>query len=421
MDGNYREVHMTQNSYSLAEPWNGLTLTGLLSSAASAHPNRVFLADCPRRMDWAGTPPQILTFQKVWEGAQFFARQLYSLGIGAEETVLLLLPNIVEFPVAVLGTLLAGAVPAIAPVDESVERLRAMAERCNATAIITLDRIDDIALADKARQVAAKVISIRCVAGYGTLLPEGVIPLDGWSEEDLLPQTSFPPAIQDRLSLITFARRKGGICAFLRAEGQLIADMLAIAAILKPGSGSAFLTSLQPGAAASFVAGFAIPLFLGARTQLSGPFDGEALALLAGANAGAYLIAPQHLHDALEQARDQGILPQGFDALAGTITHARAGDGGLAVSPRGSKGALLLADFDEAAMIACTQWPEAGAFAVPNRLQHPMLNILFSGRMLLERLPDEDGMMRFGGFSAAVMLRRDDMPAQQEKKTVKAA
>lgn len=412
---------MAHYGYSLAEPWNGLTLTGLLSSAANAHPNRVFLADCPRRMEWAETPPQMMTFAQAWEAAQFFAAQLHSLGLRKEETVMMLLPNMVEFPVAVLGTLLAGAIPAIAPVDEPIERLRAIAERCNAAAIITLDRIMDIPLAERARQVAAKVMSVRCVAGYGSALPEGVIPLDGWSEDDVLRHEAEPLQGQDKLALITFARRKGSICAFLRAEGQLVADTLAIASILRPGTEPAFLTSLQPGAAASFVSGFALPLFLGARAQLSGPFDGEALALLAGANPGAYLIAPLHLHDALEDARKQGVLPSAFDGLAGTISHARAGDGGLSISPKGGKGALLIADFDEAAMIPCPKWPDAGPFAIPSSLKHPMQNILNAGEVMLERLPDEDGMIRFGGFGAAIMLRRDAAVQQSGNQNVKAA
>ena len=143
----------------LSEPWDQLTLQSLASRGAMTSPARVFMRDCPEREAWNDVEPRTLTFDAFFKATNFLAAQLKTLGVEAGDRVLILLPNIVETSISILACHLVGALPAIVPADERVDSLRVAAERCEATTLLTTARVGEIALGEKARQVAAKVLS----------------------------------------------------------------------------------------------------------------------------------------------------------------------------------------------------------------------------------------------------------------------
>jgi long-chain acyl-CoA synthetase len=75
-------------------------LTWLLDRTASRYPDRTALIYYGRS----------LSYEKLSQGAQRFARALHRLGVQKGDRVAIALPNIPQFPIAFYGTLLAGAV-----------------------------------------------------------------------------------------------------------------------------------------------------------------------------------------------------------------------------------------------------------------------------------------------------------------------
>lgn len=384
----------------LPAPWDDLTLQSLMDRAAQTSPARIFMRDCPAREAWNGMEPRTLNHDALFKGATFLAAQLRTLGIEPGEQVMLLLPNMVEVPLSVLACHLAGAVPAIAPIDEKLDVLRAAAERCSASMILTTGRVGDLAIGDKARQIAAKLIAIRCVAGFGFNLPEGIVSLEGWSEEDVIPLPEIERH-QSETGLVTFARdESGAICAIERSEGQMIAEALALSSVMRLDGRRGLISVMQPGAAASFAASLTLPLHAGASVRLVGPYDSDLLGRVIAEEPTAFLFCPDHFAAALRPASF------GADALrnqAGILALARAPRPDAAIIPAGALNASLVVDFGERGIMTSVNWPRDGRLALPARFEHPMESVLPEGEALLEFAPDGTT----GGFGAARLIRRE--------------
>jgi acyl-CoA synthetase (AMP-forming)/AMP-acid ligase II len=382
-----------------------LTLVSLAEKAAIEHPARIFLRDCPHREHWNGVEPRALTSDEFLKRARFLAAQLNTLGVGRGESVLILLPNSVEWALAILATQLVGAIPALLPADESPDMLRAAAERSEATAILTMARIGEIALGEKARQLAAKVMSIRVVAGFGFDLPEGIVSLEGWAADDVMPFTE-PERMQAQAGLMTFTRAGGAVTAALRSEGQMIAEALALGSVLRLDGRNGLISLMQPGAAATIAASLVLPLFAGADVRLIGPYDSLALAKAFAEAPGAFLYCPDHYLGWLTGASlGPGVMrkAEGILALA-RITGRRA-----ALAPPGALQASLVLDFNERGFIPHAPWPKDGKVALPASLGHPMETLLPEGTALLTI--GEGDTPEIGGFAAARLIHRGEAKA----------
>lgn len=382
----------TDTTRLLNAPWDKITLSGLVEAAVARSPKQVFLRDCPRRLDWNGVEPRELTFETFHRSALFLAAQLRTLGVEPGDTLFLMLPNSVETPLALTATLMAGAVPAIAPADEKVDTLRAMAERCGATAIVTMNRVGDILLGEKARQVAAKLMNIRCVAGFGFDLPDGIVSLEGWSEEDVMPLAPREPR-QDEPALITFAREDGAICACRRSQAQLVAEMLLATTLAAPTETGGIVSLMQPGSAASLAAGFLLALQNRVPLTLIGPYETPALAEALVRHPGAVLLAPDHF-----AAGPAGqFAKQVSTCLA--ITHV-AGPEASILKPGAATGPLIV-EFEERGLAALPEWPQQGKLTIGDGFAHPLAGLIPGGQAYLVF---EDGAIT--GFGAAEILRR---------------
>lgn len=397
------------DSAQLPEPWAQITLQSLMTEAARCFPARVFVRDCPDRETWNGVEPRTLSFDAFFKGVDFLAAQLRTLGVNPGDRVLILLANTVEVPLAILACHLAGAIPAIAPVDERVDMLRAAVERSEATTILTTARVGDIAVGEKARQVAAKVMSVRCVAGFGFDLPDGIVSLEGWSEEDVVAL----PAIERRqhdAGLITFARESSKpnspLCALQRTEGQMIAEALALTAVIAPDGECGLISLMQPGAAASVAASLTLPLHAHASVQLVGPYDSMRLRHMieaGGADRNAFLYGPDHF---LAQLRPDS-LGAGI-SIAGLLALARADGPAASLPAPGAMRASLVIDFNERGLTTLTEWPSSGALDLPTAVAHPIDGLLPEGQMMLIFGQNPDGTASWTGFGAPLLLHRED-------------
>lgn len=386
----------TDTTRLLNAPWDTITLSSLVGMAAAAAPKRVFLRDCPRRLEWNGVEARELTFETFERSALFLAAQLRTLGVQPGDTLLLMLPNSVELPLALVAARMAGAVPAIAPAEEKVDTLRAMAERCEATAILTMDRIGDIKLGEKARQVAARLMNIRCVAGFGFDLPDGIVSLEGWSEEDVVPIVPSEDG-QDSTALVTFARAEGAICACRRTEGQIIGDMLLAKTLVTPAE-SGMISLMQPGSAASVAAGFLLALQAKVPLTLIGPYEQQALSEALMRQPGALLLAPDHFIAQLMKddpaSALAGVLPTSV-----AIMHV-AGPKATILRPGPASGAVLI-NFEERGIFGLQTWPQDGVLSLSDALDHLLEGVLTGKQPYL--VFDGDDLT---GFGAAIVLRR---------------
>lgn len=386
----------TDTTRLLNAPWDTITLASLVRTAAAAAPKRVFLRDCPRRLEWNGVEARELTFETFQRSALFLAAQLRTLGVQPGDSLLLMLPNSVELPLALAAARMAGAVPAIAPAEEKVDTLRAMAERCEATAILTMSRIGDISLGEKARQVAARLMNIRCVAGFGFDLPDGIVSLEGWSEEDVVP---FVPSEdgQDSAALVTFARAEGAVCACRRTEGQLIGDMLLATALVAPPE-NGMISLMQPGSAASVAAGFLLALQAKVPLTLIGPYERPALTEALVRQPGAFLLAPDHFIAQLRKDDPASALAGALPTSI-AITHI-AGPNAMILPPGPASGPVLI-DFEERGLFGLRTWPHDGVLSLSESLNHPLDGVIAGGQPYLTF---EGGDLT--GFAAADVLRR---------------
>jgi acyl-CoA synthetase (AMP-forming)/AMP-acid ligase II len=349
--------------------------------------------------------PRALTSDEFLKQARFLAAQLHTLGVGRDESVLIMLPNSVEWALAILACQLVGAVPALAPVDESPDMLRSVAERSNAVAILAMARIGEIALGEKARQIAAKVMSVRVVAGFGFDLPDGIVSLEGWAADDVMPFAESERR-QDLTGLMTFTRAGGAVTAALRSEGQMIAEALALSAVIRLDGRHGLISLMQPGAAATVAVSLTLPLFAGADVRLVGPYDSSALTSAFADAPDAFLYCPDHY---LGWLTETSLGPRVLAKLSGILALARVAGREVTLAAKGALDANLILDFDERGFVPSAPWPLDGRLTLPAVIPHPMETILPEGTALLTI---GDGVAaEIGGFAAARLIRRAEAAA----------
>ncbi len=384
--------------FELPAPWSHVTLQWLAEKIAQEAPARPFMADCPDRLAWNGVEPRKLNCGIFLRAASFLAAQLRALGVLPGDRVLVLLPNCVEHYLAVLACRLTGAVPAIAPIDESADYLRGCAERIKAAVIVTCGVVGDLALGKKARLVAARALCVRCIAGFGFDLVEGIVSLEGWSEEEVDPLPDRT-CHQGEDALVTFSRDNAGPLAALRTEGQVIAEALALHCVLHLDGRRGLVSLMQPGASATLAATLPLAMHSGARVNLVGPYARDALIrTMTGEAAGAFLFAPDHF---LASLAPTAYPPGFFDNAAGFLALARveAPKAGL-LRPGPFRGALAL-DFGERGLMTRSAWPINGQIDLPHRYDHPMGSVLPKHIPMLEWRET-----RLEGFGAARILSK---------------
>lgn len=373
----------------LLPPWNDITLPSLLIRQAAEEPDAVFWSDCPGREAWNGVEPRHLTAANALACTRFLAAQLSTLGVQRGDTVLLLLANIVEFPMAVMACAMAGAVPLIMPVDEKIETLRAAADKLGVTTILTVARVGDVAIGDKARQVAAKVLTIRCVAGFGFDLPDGVVSLEGWSEEDIMPAEPLEPAPGD-IALVTMMRAEGLLVPARRSHAQLIAEALAVQASLGGADFGTLVSLLHPGSAGSFAGSHGLSLVSGRPLALVGPYAREALRGQLNHAEAPLLLVPGHFFTRGEAGA--------FEALESMpmIAFSRRGDT-EALAPLPGKALARIIAVDERAILALPSDAAAVETLAAGQPAHPHKGLLPSSALWLGTTESGDWL----GFGAA--------------------
>ena len=252
------------------------TLDDLFRRATVRKPEAIALVDPPNKQRVSAQKPARLTYAETDRAISGIAKQFVDAGLPPGSIVAIQLPNIVEFPIAVLAAIRAGMTVALLPQLWRQSELAAALTRIGARALISLGRIELVDHGDLAMNAAAEIFSIRHVFGFGNHLPDGMTQLDiaAHSRAEFDP----PPKLDPRQpAIVTFDVTADGLCAVPRNHIQLIAGGLAV--MLESGmpSEANILSTVMPTSFGTFASVIVTWLLSGRALALHHPGDLQVL------------------------------------------------------------------------------------------------------------------------------------------------
>lgn len=196
--------------------WGRVPLDMVLRKNAVAVPDDIALRDAPDRQHWNGSAPEVISYRQLERRTQALAVFMTSLGLKADDPVIIQLPNSVDFYCALFGCFRAGLMAVPAALNMRGRSLRDLIDTSGAKAIITCARVENDAPALRARDAAAEMFNIRFVFGFGPDLPDGLVPLDDIARQGDLAAMEAPV---ERKELP--ADHVATLSPFYTADGQL--------------------------------------------------------------------------------------------------------------------------------------------------------------------------------------------------------
>jgi mycobactin salicyl-AMP ligase len=269
----------------------GLTCAALLSASAGQREREVML----RTISSDGKGPSSLTFGEVSRQSGRLARLLASVSGGQPTTALIAMAFEKQAVLTVLACLRAGITPVVVRPDLDAEQLSQLADHHGASIAIGVDRLAEFTPLLALRDMAARNFGMRCVAGFGSDLPEGVVPLDSFIDEE----SSLPPLPE--------ARTEGqiGACDDVSVqvtEPEFLALSLEIARALGIAPTSRILTTLVSGNLVSMASGLGAALLTGAEFSPLGLFKLNQLWASFADGKSIHLVAPASIEPAIVQS-----------------------------------------------------------------------------------------------------------------------
>ncbi|HEU4805481.1 MAG TPA: class I adenylate-forming enzyme family protein [Nitrobacter sp.] len=270
------------------------TLDELFCRILARQPGQLALIDPPDKLRVTGQPPQRLTFAQADRAISALAAHFAEAGLPANSVIAVQLPNTVELVLTVLAAYRAGLIVALLPQLWRQAELTVAINRTGARAIVAMGRIDGVDHADLAMNAAAEAFSIRHVCGFGSNLPEGMIPLDIAANMET---AGARLVVQDsgRAALVTFEASGSGFRAVPRTHVNLIAAGLAV--FLESGlpQGGTILSALAPSSFAGLTSSFVMWLLSGGTLAMHHPFDETVMIRQIEAERCDTLVAPAPL------------------------------------------------------------------------------------------------------------------------------
>ncbi|MFZ0066488.1 MAG: class I adenylate-forming enzyme family protein [Pseudolabrys sp.] len=270
------------------------TLDDLFRRAGVRHPDAIALVDPPNRESFTGGAPRSLSFAQADRAISVLAAKLRGFGLQTDSIVAIQLPNTVESIVAFLGVLRAGMIAAPMPLLWGHQDIVAALGQIGAKAIITCSHIGAAAYAERARQAAVELFSIRHVCGFGPDLPDGVVPLDdvfGSGFADIPAYTRPSPAAL-HVAAITFGLESRGITPVARNHIELVAGGLEIFLAADIVADTPQLSTIPIGSFAGLALTLLPWLLSGGTQHLHHGFDPDAFAVQCAALGNGRVILP---------------------------------------------------------------------------------------------------------------------------------
>ena len=250
---------------------------------AQRQPDMPALIDPPNRSAFTDGAPRRLTYAQAERAIAAIAARLTGIGLTADAIIGIQLPNTVESILTILGVMRAGMIAAPLPLLWRRADAVAALGRIGAKALITCGRADGFNHCQLAMRIASELFSIRYVCGFGSNLPDGVVPFD----ELLTAETRdpLPPLDRERLNnaaahvgLITFEVGSNGIVPVARNHLEMIAGGLGVTLESRLVQG-AHILSTMPASSFGGISLVLLPWLLSAGTlYLHHRYDAEVLA-----------------------------------------------------------------------------------------------------------------------------------------------
>ena len=264
-------------------PANRVTVDDLFRRTVQRRPDAIALADPPNRVSFTDSPAIRLTYAEADRMVSAIAGRLRRLGLATDSIIGIQLPNTVENVLTLLGVLRAGMIAAPLPLLWRRSDAITALTRLGAKMLITAGRIGSVPHGELAMQVAAEIFPIRFVAGFGTKLPDGMIPLDDlYAVEKLDP---LPPMERERMlnpaahvAVITWDVTAEGLVPVARNHMELIAGGIAVAFEGRFAQDAAILACPTMTSFAGLALTVLPWLIVGGTLALHHPFDAQAFA-----------------------------------------------------------------------------------------------------------------------------------------------
>lgn len=252
------------------------TLDELFDRILARQPDRPALIDPPDKERVTGQSPRRLTFAQADRAVSALAAHFIDAGLPANSVIAVQLPNTIELVLTVLAAYRAGLVVALLPQLWRQAELTVAINRTGARAIVAMGNIDGVDHADLAMNAAAEVFSVRHVCGFGSNLPEGMVPLDIAADRKI---DNSRLAVQDsrRAALVTFEASGSGFLAVPRTHVNLIAAGLAMFLESELPQSATILSALAPSSFAGLTSSFVMWLLSGGTLAMHHPFDANVL------------------------------------------------------------------------------------------------------------------------------------------------
>jgi non-ribosomal peptide synthetase component E (peptide arylation enzyme) len=252
----------------------------LFRRAVARSPDVLALVDPPDREAFTDAAPWRLTYAQADRVIDVLAGRLLDLGLPAGSTVAFQVPNTVESVIVLLGVLRAGLMPAPLPLLWRQADAVAALARLGPRALIAIRRVGAVAHGEIAMHVAAELLSVRFVCGFGRELPDGIIPLD-----DVFDRAAKRPSPFGAKSgpipnghVVTFDVTARGIVSVMHTQTELAAAGNAIVAVGGLRTGGAMLGALATSSFAGLGSVIMPWLIAGGKLVLHQPFSSEAFA-----------------------------------------------------------------------------------------------------------------------------------------------
>ncbi len=130
--------------------WGTDTLHDLLARWVQRTPDQLAVADQPNRAELAGGEPIRLSFAQLDAASDALAADLLARGVGADDRIMLQLPNIAELVLCYYAGSKLGAIVSPLPVQYGSHEIRSLAATLAPTTFISIPGFRGTALADNA-------------------------------------------------------------------------------------------------------------------------------------------------------------------------------------------------------------------------------------------------------------------------------
>ena len=170
----------TAETYLANGMWGRVTLDTVFRRNTLTHPDRTAVIETS-----AGGGLRNLGYAEVDRRIGLVSGFLSSVGLNQDSVIALQMPVGADAVIALLGALRAGLIVAILPELWRRHELGKALSPLAPKVLVTTTRGGDGAAAERMRDIAADLFSVRFVCAFGEEVPDGVVPLDALDDESL--------------------------------------------------------------------------------------------------------------------------------------------------------------------------------------------------------------------------------------------